>query len=68
MSILDRLERAAKDCDERVANSLPRNYRSRESDLRDLLLDAAKHIRLLSATPPSKTAHRFDEAAKHPFP
>ena len=68
MSILDRLERAAKDCDERVANSLPRNYRSRESDLRDLLLDAAKHIRLLSSTPPPRGTHRFDEAAKHPFP
>ena len=63
MSILDRLERAAKDCDERVANSL-----RRESDLRDLLLDAAKHIRLLSSTPPPRGTHRFDEAAKHPFP
>ena len=68
MSILDRLERAAKDCDERVANSLPRNYRGRESDLRDLLLDAAKHIRLLSAAPPARVTHHVSAPWKQTSP
>ena len=50
MSILDRLEAAAKECDCNV-HSATGEYDQAAADMRDLLLEAAKHIRTLSAQP-----------------
>lgn len=69
MSILDRLDKTSEELDRLVKRSLlcpP--YLAQEADIRDLLIDAAKHIRVLSTqtlSPPAK--HGIDLVKASPL-